>query len=144
MSDEWAVEEAFATELQVEESNTPYVKGSIPYRTKVFALRIIKVSEALQATRTSRHFADQLLRAGTSVGAHLHEAKRSRSDSEMISKVAVALQELDETDYWISIIIGAKLITAERLSPIQSEIQELIAILTTASKTLKARKHSHK
>jgi four helix bundle protein len=139
MNTEFTIEDGIGFPETVEETRAKYGGEDIPTRTKRFALRIVKVATALPNTPPSRHFADQLMRAGTSVGAHLHEARRSRSDSEMISKIAVALQELDETDYWIWLIIANDHIPASKLKPLQDEIQELIAILVAASKTLKSR-----
>ena len=87
MSDEWTVDdEAFDFPASVEEECSKYGGRNIPTRTKQFALRIVKVAQSLPHSNASRHFADQLMRSGTSVGAHLHEARRSRSDAEMISK----------------------------------------------------------
>ena len=68
-------------------------------RTKAFALRIIKLYSALPKKPEAQVLGKQVLRSGTSVGAHVHEGKRSRSDAEMISKTEVALQELEETVY---------------------------------------------
>ena len=66
-------------------------------RTKQFALRVIKLSASLPRTQVARVLGRQALRSGTSVGAHCREAFRGRSDAEMISKLEVAAQELDET-----------------------------------------------
>lgn len=65
-------------------------------RTKAFALRIIKLYASLPKTTEAQILGKQLVRSGTSVGAHYREAKRARSTAEFISKVEVALQELDE------------------------------------------------
>lgn len=65
-------------------------------RTKAFALRIIRMCGALPERWDARALGHQVLRSGTSVGAHFREGHRARSDAEMISKFEVALQELDE------------------------------------------------
>lgn len=66
-------------------------------RTKLFALRIIKLYGSLPKSTEAQVIEKQLIRSGTSVGAHYREAKRARSTAEFISKIEVALQELDET-----------------------------------------------
>jgi len=55
----------------------------------------------------------QVLRSGTSVGAHYREAYRSRSNAEFISKIEGGLQELEETCYWIELLIEANIFPEE-------------------------------
>jgi four helix bundle protein len=68
-------------------------------RTKAFALRIIRMFSVLPTSRAAQVMGSQVLRSGTSVGAHYREACRSRSVAEFISKMEGGLQELDETAY---------------------------------------------
>mgnify|MGYP003412905013 FL=1 len=72
----------------------------------------------------------QILRSGTSVGAQYREACRARSNSEFISKVQSSLQELDETAYWLELLVDGGMVKAEKLSGLQKETDELIAILS--------------
>jgi len=72
----------------------------------------------------------QLLRSGTSVGAHYCEALRSRSIAEFISKLEGGLQELEETIYWIELLEEASIVPAVKLSNLLEECRELNAILT--------------
>jgi four helix bundle protein len=81
----------------------------------------------------------QFLRSGTSVGAHLHEAHRSRSDSEMISKIEVGMQELEESRYWILLLTEAGFVDLAKVEPILNEIRELMAILVASVRSLKQR-----
>lgn len=81
----------------------------------------------------------QLLRSGTSVGAQYREACRARSKAEFCSKVNAALQELDETAYWIELLIKGGLIRKEKLSQLQEEVDELTAIFVTSLKTAQRR-----
>ena len=76
-------------------------RQDLKVRTKQFALRIIRVYSALPTTAVAQVIGKQILRSGTSVGAHYREAFRSRSDAEFISKLEGGLQELDETEYWL-------------------------------------------
>ncbi|MGL6161270.1 four helix bundle protein [Microbulbifer sp.] len=113
---------------------------SIVERTKHFALRIIRLYSSLPKSTEAQVIGKQVLRSGTSVGAHIREGKRSRSDAEMISKIEVAQQELEETLYWLELLIGSNLVKGERLDDLMEEANELIAILVTSSKTIKHRK----
>jgi four helix bundle protein len=80
----------------------------------------------------------QLLRSATSVGAHYREGCRSRSDAEFISKLEGALQELEESAYWLELLEGAEIFSTERLRPLRNEVEELTAIVTTCVKNAKA------
>ncbi len=82
----------------------------------------------------------QVLRSGTSVGAQYREACRSRSNSEFISKMQSSLQELDETAYWLELLVDGGMIKAEKLSELRKETDELIAIFVTSVKTARAKK----
>ena len=108
-------------------------------RTKQFALRIIRLYTALPTRGVGQVLGTQILRAGTSVGAHYREAQRVKSDADFISKIEGALQELDETSYWLELLAEGKVISATRLSSLQSEASELIPIFVTIVKRVKAR-----
>jgi four helix bundle protein len=108
-------------------------------RTKKFALRILRLYSALPKSTEAQVIGKQLLRSGTSVGAHYREAFRARSTAEFISKVEVALQELDETDYWLELLIDGKIIAERKLQALRAEVNELTAILVSAAKSAKRR-----
>jgi four helix bundle protein len=108
-------------------------------RTRRFALRIIRLFNALPANEVARTIGKQILRSGTSVGAHYREGVRSRSDAEIVSKWGGALQELEETQYWLELLADAEVFPRAQLSDLNNECDELIAILTTCLKKVKAR-----
>jgi four helix bundle protein len=97
-------------------------------RTRDFALRVIRLCAALPANRTSDVIARQLLRSGTSPGAHFREAIRARSKAEYVAKLNGGLMELEETLYWLEIVEGAGLLTMKKLESLRAETDELIAI----------------
>src|SRR5947208_16550164 len=98
-------------------------------RTKAFALRIIKLYVALPKTTEAQVIGKQVLRSGTSVGAHYREACRAKSDADFISKIEGGLQELEETLYWLELLSEAEIFAKDRLKPLQGEANELLAIL---------------
>ena len=108
-------------------------------RTKAFALRIIKLYGALPHGVEAQVLGKQLLRSGTSVGAHYREAQRAKSDADFISKIEGALQELDETTYWLELLAESEIVTAERLTSLRAEADELIKILVTIARQVKQR-----
>jgi four helix bundle protein len=97
-------------------------------RTKRFALQIIRALPNLPKTTEGRVLGKQLLRSGTSVGANYREAFRGRSRAEFIAKCGDCLRELEETAYWIELLLEAKLVPTEKLSAVYRECKELIAI----------------
>jgi four helix bundle protein len=109
-------------------------------RTKQFALRIIRLFGAIPKTAEGQVLGKQLLRSGTSVGAHYREATRARSDAEFISKVEGGLQELDESSYWMELLSDSAIVAPARLTDLQKEAEELIAILVTCVKNAKRNK----
>ena len=109
-------------------------------RTKEFALRIVRLYGALPKTTEAQVIGRQVLRSGTSVGAQLREGKRSRSDAEMISKTESALQELEETAYWLELRAESGMVDAKKLTGLRNEADQLTAILVTSAKSLKTRR----
>jgi four helix bundle protein len=107
-------------------------------RTKEFALRIVRMFVALPKTEVARVLGKQALRSGTSIGANFREAHRARSKAEFVAKVGDCLKELDETSYWLELLLESKIVPAAKLSALQDECQQLLAILTTISKKSKA------
>ncbi len=108
-------------------------------RTKIFALRIIKLYIALPKTVEAQVLGKQVLRSGTSVGAHYREACRAKSDADFISKIEGGLQELEETLYWLELVEESHIFPADRLKPLHDETGELIAMLVTIVKTVKTK-----
>jgi four helix bundle protein len=106
-------------------------------RTMVFGLRIVKMFVALPKSEEARVMGRQVLRSGTSVGANYREARRSRSTAEFIAKVGDCLKELDETSYWLELIVRAEIVSAAKLATLRQENEELLAIFTTISKNAK-------
>jgi four helix bundle protein len=93
-------------------------------RTKAFALRIIALYETLPRSGSTQVLGHHVLRSGTSVGANYREACRARSNAEFASKIGDSLKELEETSYWLELLV---------------ETSQLTAILTSIAKKVRAR-----
>jgi four helix bundle protein len=111
-------------------------ENELKNRTKKFALRILKVVDALPRTNSGRVIANQLGRAGTSVGANYRAVCRSRSPAEMISKFSVVEEEADESAYWLELTAEHGVMPAKKLAPLHKEAGELVAIMVASRKTL--------
>jgi len=106
-------------------------------RTKKFALRILRLYGVLPKTTEAQVLGKQLIRSGTSVGAHYREASRARSPAEFISKIESGLQELEETSYWLELLVDSHIVPEGRLAPLRKEADELTAMLVSSAKTAK-------
>ena len=111
-------------------------------RTKAYALRIIKLYQALPKSGEAQVLGKQILRSGTSVGAQYREACRAKSPADFISKMEGSLQELDETGYWLELLAESKIVLTERLVDLQKENDELTAIFVASVKTAKRNRHA--
>src|ERR1044071_6517582 len=92
-------------------------------RMKAFALRVIKLDAALPKTTEAQVIGKQLLRTGTSVGAHYYEAQRAKSIPDFISKIEGGLQELEETVYWLELLAEAEVVNIHRLKILREEAE---------------------
>lgn len=108
-------------------------------RTKAFALRIIKLVESLENTKTANVVGRQLLRSGTSVGANYRAACRARSRAEFISKMGVVEEECDESLYWMELLVESREMAASRLADLMKEAGELLALVVASGRTAKSR-----
>ena len=103
-----------------------------------YAVRIIKLCEALPNNKTGKHICSQILRSGTSPAPNHGEAQSAESRADFVHKLKVALKELRETETWLKIIIKAQLISpADKLEPLLQETNELISILFRSKETAK-------
>ena len=104
-------------------------------RTKAFALRILKLVDALPKTTAGRALASQIVRSGTSVAANYRAACRARSTADFIAKMGIVEEEADETLFWLELLEESELVTAAKLTAIKQEADELIAITVASIKT---------
>jgi four helix bundle protein len=109
------------------------VREDLQGRTKRLAIEVIRLVGQLPGSMEGRVIGRQVLRSATSVGAHYRECRHSRTRAEFLSKLA--LQELEETLYWLELLEESRVFGEPRLSPLMGECDELIAILITCIKT---------
>ena len=103
-----------------------------------FALRIIKLGDYLRTEKREYVLSKQILRSGTSVGALVREAEQAESRADFIHKLAIALKEANETEYWILLLQRAGYIDDEAGESLQSDLKELLKLLTAIIKTSKS------
>jgi four helix bundle protein len=100
-------------------------------RTKRFGLRIIRMFSQLPKKTEAQVLGKQLLRSGTSIGANYREAFRARSRAEFVAKCGDSLRELEETAYWLELLVDSCLVSAPKLAALRKETDELTAIFVT-------------
>ena len=106
-------------------------------RTKKFAVRIIKLYQNLPKSGEVQVIGRQILRSGTSVGAQYREACRAKSPADFVNMMGGGLKELDETAYWLELLVEGEIIPAGQLADLQQETDELIAIFVSSINTSK-------
>lgn len=109
-------------------------KEAFKARTKQFALRIIKLFQALPKTEEARILGKQLLRSATSVAANYRAACRARSAREFFSKLSIVVEEADESLFWLELLAEADIMTQKRLQSLTDEATEILKITATARK----------
>ncbi|MBU1674130.1 four helix bundle protein [Patescibacteria group bacterium] len=107
-------------------------KEELKKRTKQFALRIMKLVDALPKTVVGRAIGNQLVRSGTSVGANYRAACRGRSRAEFIAKLGTVEEESDESAFWMELIVEGELMKEELVQDLLREANELVAIMASS------------
>ena len=109
-------------------------------RTKKFSLRIITLFRSLPNSEEARIIGRQILRSGCSVGANIRAATRARSKAEYYSKLSIAIEEADESAFWIELLIEAGIMPEKKLASLYTESIEITKILAVSRKTSKNNK----
>ena len=109
-------------------------------RTKSFALRIIKLVEALPSNRTADVVGKQLVRSGTSVGANYRAACRAKSNADFMAKMGTVEEEADESAFWLEVIVESGLIKEELVKDLLDEADQIVAIIVSSINTARGHK----
>ena len=104
-------------------------------RTKQFALRVLRLFQALPKREDARILGRQFLRSATSVGANYRAACRARSRKEFASRIGIVVEEIDETVFWFELMIEGAIVPAAQLRPLHNEASQLLAIFPAAHRT---------
>ena len=104
-------------------------------KSRVFALRIIKLYNYLKSERGEYVLSKQLLCSGTSIGANIAEAEYAITKKDFLSKIYISLKEASETKYWLDLLYDADLLSNKEHSSIVAYCEELLKLLTSIAKT---------
>ena len=120
---------------------TPEPRRDLGERSFNFALRIVRVCQVLdEKPGIGRTLGKQLLRSGTSIGANIEEGFGAQSEADYLTKCSIACKEARETLYWLKLLGASETLPENRLTDLMQECDELVAILTTIAKRLKAKR----
>ena len=114
-------------------------KDEMRRRTKAFALSVMSFCRHLPRSAEAAVIARQLLRCGTSVGANYRAACLARSRADFISKMGIVLEEVDESRYWMELLVEGKLSEPQTVREIMREAAELTSIVAASIITARER-----
>ena len=104
-------------------------------KSRVFALRIIKLYNYLKSERGEYVLSKQLLRYGTSIGANIAEAEYAITKKDFLLKIYIALKEASETKYWLDLLRDAEYLTKQEYDSIIFDCEEILKLLISITKT---------
>lgn len=107
-------------------------------RTKAFALRVIKMSDALPRTRAANVITNQILRSATSMAANYRAVGRARSKAEFVSKLGIVVEEADETVFWLEMLADSGIVSQKKMDSMLDEANQLTLIFSASRRTAKA------
>ena len=108
-------------------------------KSKAFAVATVRACQRLRAEKGEYVLSKQLVRCGTSIGANVHEAIRAQSRPDFLSKMAIALKESQETEYWLDLLHETDYLAAPDFASLQTMNAELLRLLTAICKTTSSR-----
>lgn len=110
-------------------------EAELKARTKQFALRAMRLVDALPKSIKGRTIASQLIRSATSVAANYRATCRARSKAEFVAKLGVVVEEADESALWLELVIDDELLPRGRVTPLLNEAEEIVRIMVASRKT---------
>ncbi|SRR5215203_7090678 len=106
-------------------------------RTKLFALRILKLVQSLPPNLFTEVIGKQLLRSGTSVGANYRVSCRAKSTADFINKLSLVEEETDESIYWMELLVEGKIVKENLLKNLMDEGHQILSIVVSSIKSSK-------
>jgi four helix bundle protein len=121
------------------ETQKTYQAEELKKRTKQLAIRIVRLYQGLPKKDEARVIGKQVLRSGTSVAANYRAVCRARSKAEFVAKIGVVVEEIDETVFWLELLVETGIVAQSRMESLQKEATELLAIFAASQHTARSR-----
>ncbi len=104
-------------------------------KSKAFAVAAVRACQRIRAEKAEYVLSKQFVRSATSIGANVHEAIRAQSRPDFLAKMAIALKEAQETEYWLDLLRETDYLAPEAFNSLQAMNTELLRLLTSICKT---------
>ena len=112
-------------------------KEEMKKRHKAFAIRIVRMVDAMPRTIAASAIARQVIRSGTSPSANYRAACLAKADKDFINKLKTVEEELDETQHWLELIVDCQILPEDRMKEIIHECSELLGITVASIVSMK-------
>lgn len=109
---------------------------TIRYKSKMFAVRIVKLYRYLCEEKKEFVLSKQLLRSGTSIGANIAESECAISKKDFLNKVYIALKECAETLYWLELLFDTEYLTEHEYLSLKNDCEEMKKMMSSTTKTM--------
>lgn len=106
-------------------------------RTKDFAITCGHLVLSLEMTSINKAYSNQLIRSSSSVGANYRATRRAKSNADFINKFKIVEEELDESLYFLEMIVEFNKDKRDKIAIIYKEGEELLKIVVSTLKTLR-------
>lgn len=106
-------------------------------RTKTLAANVLKAYAGWKKNDEMRIVGKQLMRSCTSVAANYRAMCRARSDRERYAKLCIAVEEADETLFWLELLVDAELMPPLAIEHFYNEMEEILKVLVVYRTKLK-------
>lgn len=114
-------------------------KDELKQRTKNYSIANARLVLTLPNNIVNRNYANQLNRSASSTGANYRAACRAKSKNDFINKLKIVEEELDETLFFLELLVELNPELAEKINVIYKEGNELLSIIVAAINTLRAK-----
>ena len=101
-----------------------------------FAVQILNLVKFLKSQHETI-VSNQIGRAGTSIGANIHEAQYAHGKPDFISKLQIALKEANETSYWLELLLKTNYIDETRYQELDNARSQIRVMLVKSINTAK-------
>ncbi|MBE6658861.1 MAG: four helix bundle protein [Ruminococcaceae bacterium] len=101
-----------------------------------FAVAVVQMVDGITFPK-SAYMTDQVARAGTSIGANIHEAQYAQSRKDFIAKLEIALKESSETSYWLKLLYKTNRIDWQTYQSAEKLCGNIRRLLIASCKTAK-------
>lgn len=117
-------------------------ENTVKFKSKRFAVRIVKLYKYLCDEKKEYVLSKQILRSGTSIGANIAESECAISEKDFLSKIYIALKECAETIYWLDLLYETDYLSESEYNSINVDCEELRKMMSSTTKTMSSKLHS--